>query len=135
MWEYVERFDMVGLTETWLDGKGWETLEKNLTKKFRWSYVPAMREHRKGRAKGGLAIAINKELEIVRQESYGEGILESQIIYNKNWREVTVYCREIKEVFDILEEKIKETGEKSLIIGGVFNTRTGTEGRSIRDKG
>lgn len=126
---------MVGLTETWLDEKGWTTLEKNLAKKFRWSYVPATREHRKGRAKGGLVVAVNKELEIVRQESYGEGILESQIVYNKkNLRVVTVYCREIKEVFDVLEEKIEETGEESLIIGGDFNARTGTEGGPIRDE-
>lgn len=94
-----------------------------------------MREHRKERAKRGLVVADNKELEIVRQESYGEGILASQIVYNKkNLRVVTVYCREIKEVFDVLEEKIEETGEESLIIGGDFNASTGTEGGPIRDE-
>lgn len=46
---------------------------------------------------------------------------------------LTAYYRKIKEVFDILEEKIEETGEESLIIGGDFNARTGEEGGSIRD--
>lgn len=45
--------------------------------------MPATRECRKGRAKGGLVVAINKRLEILKQKSYGKGILDSQIEYNK----------------------------------------------------
>lgn len=47
---------------------------------------------------------------------------------------MTVYCREIKEVFDVLEEKIEETREKSLITGEDFSARIGIEGRSIKDE-
>lgn len=95
----------------------------------------AKREHRKGRAKGGLVVAVRKELEIVRQESHGEGKIESQITYNRGkMRVVMVYCKEGKKVFDTLEEKVEETEEESSIIEGDFNARTGTEGGPVRDK-
>lgn len=73
---YVKGFDMIGLTETWMEKKGWEKLVKGLSEKFTWTYVPAWREHRKGRAKRRLVVATNKGLKILKQESYGERILE-----------------------------------------------------------
>lgn len=45
-------------------------------------------------------------------------------MYNKKkWRIITMYCRNIKEMFDELEERIEETEENNLIIGGDSSMR------------
>lgn len=35
-WKYVQKFDIVNLTETWAELKNWKKTEKWLPKEFRW---------------------------------------------------------------------------------------------------
>lgn len=90
------------------------------------------REKKKERLRGGIIVGSKAEIKITRQEIYGEETLEIQMMYNKKkWRLITVYCRNIKEMFEELEERIKETEEENLIIRGDFNARTGMKGGPI----
>lgn len=50
---------------------------------FNLTCVPAIKDHKKGQAKGGILMAINKEIRSIKREGYGERILEWQIMYNK----------------------------------------------------
>ncbi|TGZ46879.1 Uncharacterized protein DBV15_12501, partial [Temnothorax longispinosus] len=61
--EYIERFDIIGLCETWVKEKEWEKMKRNMSKKFVWKCQYAIREKCKGRAKGGIITGIRKEIE------------------------------------------------------------------------
>lgn len=37
-WEYLERFDIIGLIETWIDEEGWKKIENKLSGKYEWEY-------------------------------------------------------------------------------------------------
>lgn len=51
-WKYLETFDVIGLTETWIDEEGWKKLRNNLSRQFEWDCILATRETNRGRAKG-----------------------------------------------------------------------------------
>lgn len=53
-WDYLEKFDMIGLTETWVDEEKWKKIRIRVSSNFVRNCVPARKEHRKGRAKGGI---------------------------------------------------------------------------------
>lgn len=45
-----------------------------------------------------------------------------------------MYCRNIKKTFEELEERIEETEEENLIIGGDLNAKMGAKGGPIWDE-
>lgn len=51
VWEFLEAGDFISLTETWVDEKQGESMEKKLSNKWRWKFVPATKEKKKGREK------------------------------------------------------------------------------------
>lgn len=57
IWEYMEEFNIIELTKTWVEKEGWKKIEGRMSKKFKWNCTPAKRESKKGRAKGGIIIA------------------------------------------------------------------------------
>lgn len=36
-WEYIERFDVIGLCETWIEEKEWERIRSKLSNNFTWN--------------------------------------------------------------------------------------------------
>ena len=54
------KFDVIGLVETWLE-KGKEKFVREKLKGYKCVFNEARRENKKGRAKGGLMIAVRKE--------------------------------------------------------------------------
>jgi len=64
--DYLKRFDILGLTETWVDGKRWKKIKNKLASDFEWECAPAKREHGKGRVKGGIIIAVRKSLKVLK---------------------------------------------------------------------
>lgn len=63
-WEYLKGFDTVGLRETWVDEEGWKKIENKLPTRYEWECIPAIRKRKRGRNKGGVMMAITKELKI-----------------------------------------------------------------------
>lgn len=43
-WNFVEQFDFVGLTETWIEEKQWNRIERFLSGNYTWKYQVARRE-------------------------------------------------------------------------------------------
>lgn len=136
-WRYIESFDYIGLTETWVEEKGWENLKARLPKTFNWIYLSAIRENKKGRAKGGILTGVRKGVEELgnRCTHLGNkpgagGLIERKIRINDEiWKIKTVYCGgKTKETLDALNEELEEDREENMLLGGDFNARIGIKG-------
>jgi hypothetical protein len=122
-WKYLEEFDVVGLVETWVEEKGWERLESRMPREFEWKCQYAERESKKGRAKGGIIMGVKKGLEEENGSEAKEerGFMERTVKRKqRKWRIVTIYSRSMKETKRIIEERVKEQEEGTLVIGGGF---------------
>lgn len=129
-WNYLERFDVIGLCETWLEEKKWVKMEKLLPNSSNWCSQHAERDKKKGRAKEGIIMGVRKGLGEIEIESNVNGMQERRLrVEGKIWRILTVYNGiGIKSLKKALENKIGELEEGILCIGGDFNARLGTEG-------
>ncbi len=61
-WSFLRQYDVIGLTETWVESKGWEKLAKRLPKEYEWKCKAAKREKKKGRASGGIITGVRKDI-------------------------------------------------------------------------
>lgn len=131
-WEFLEQFDVIGLTETWMENKEWEKWEKKMPKGWDWKCQGAKREEKKGRAKGGIITGVRWEMRTEEKESeYIDGVEERRVRIGKDeWRILTLYNRggsktKLKEI----EEKLLiERTEEPIMVGGDFNARIGERG-------
>lgn len=132
-WEYIKKFDVIGMTETWLEEDGWKKLEERMPNEFVWRCQAAVRDKKKGRAKGGIITGVRKGMQEGEESKIKEtGMLERKIIIGEGkWRIITVYSGGIKETRKSIETAIKLTEEERLIIGGDFNARMGEKGKRI----
>ena len=83
-WKYICNLDFVSLSETWVEGKDIKWLEQKLPNNFEWEIIPGKREHKKGRAKGGFLIGINKKWKVEKiklAERVEDGLIKSQLRY------------------------------------------------------
>lgn len=46
-WDYLEKFDILGLTETWVDTKRWQSIENKLSKDHLWKCTPAEKKQKR----------------------------------------------------------------------------------------
>ena len=46
-WQYIDSFDFVSLTETWLEEKNWCNIKGKLSQEFKWDYTSAKRNNKK----------------------------------------------------------------------------------------
>ncbi|KYN14726.1 hypothetical protein ALC57_13069, partial [Trachymyrmex cornetzi] len=136
-WKGLRKWDVIVLSETWMEKKGWEKVKKSFPRGFIWKMQWAVREKKKGRAMGDMIMRIRKELlkrgEEIKSEE--EGVIEGRVtIGEKKWRIIGVYVKSNLERYRGSLEKWmeeKKVGEK-VIIGGDFNARTGREGEAKR---
>ncbi|CAD6222085.1 GSCOCG00011712001-RA-CDS, partial [Cotesia congregata] len=42
-WEFLERFDVIRLTETWVEEKDWDVMKNRLPPEWSWEHIPAER--------------------------------------------------------------------------------------------
>lgn len=59
-WEYVNDFDFISLSETWLEQEGWIKLKNKLPDSHIWECKYAKKIKKKGKAKEGFIIGIRK---------------------------------------------------------------------------
>lgn len=43
-WEYLEKFDVIGLTETWIEDEGWKKIKGKTSIKFIWNCTSKEKE-------------------------------------------------------------------------------------------
>lgn len=133
-WRYLENFDILGLTETWVEEERWQKLKENLPKEFEWWSIPAERESKKGRAKGGIIMAARRNKKEIKIEKVDKGIMEMKLeLEGNSWRIFTIYSQKIDETMDRILERLQEE-EELLLLGGDFNARTGNKGGPIREE-
>lgn len=90
-WYYLEEFDVIGLTETWMEAEGWIRIRGRLSNKFSWNCIPAKRENRKGRAEGGIIVAVNKVLQNMEFREVSHRVAEVRLKYNRNKWKIVIY--------------------------------------------
>ena len=91
-----------------------------------------MRVRKKGRAKGGIITAINKELREIEYKEISDNIVERKIVYNdKTYRVMVVYNQDTKGTWKEIQERVDGRGEEVMIIGGDWNARMGEGARPI----
>lgn len=58
-----------------MEEKGWKKISGQVSSKFRWICTPARKKSKKGRAKGGIIVDVNKKLQRVniKAKSTGSG--------------------------------------------------------------
>jgi len=59
-WKELEGWEVICLSETWVEEKGWEGVKGKLSKGYVWEKEWARKEKRKGRAKGGILMGRDK---------------------------------------------------------------------------
>lgn len=62
-WEFLKDYEVIGLTETWVDEAGWGKLYEKLPRGWKWKCQHAKRESKKGRARGGIITGVRCEIE------------------------------------------------------------------------
>jgi hypothetical protein len=136
-WKYLGEFDVVGLVETWVEENAWERLERKMPREFEWKCQYAERESKKGRVKGGIIMGVKKGLEEENGSEAKEerGFMERTVKRKqRKWRIVTIYSRSMKETKRIIEERVKEQEEGTLVIGGDFNASIGGKARRMEEE-
>lgn len=131
-WEYIKSFDVIGMTETWIEENRWEKTKKKLPGEYKWKATFATKEKKKGRAKGGIITGIRNNIE---EEEAGSCDQEKNIqercikLSNEKWRIFTVYSNnEIEKIQNFLAEEVDPLKEYNLVLGGDMNARTAEEG-------
>ncbi len=161
-WEYIKKFEIVVLIETWVEGKEWKGWEKKLPKEYDWGRLDAQRIHVKGRAAGGILVGIRKELDMEKQAKFvasAQTIRWSGRIEDQQWNLLAVYNREgweklapeirdqmgreeekENEVWVVVEDMNARIAEQGIVIGGDGRERKrrskdkdcNTEGRKMK---
>lgn len=126
----MEEWDIIVLSETWMDEKAWKRIRGRLPEGYRWGVQNAKRKNRKGRAIGGMIMGIREEIMATGEEieEKGEGMMVGKArIGGRIWRLVGVCVNgdmnnKLERMTGWLEER---GGESRTLIGGDFNARTG----------
>ncbi|KAG5348126.1 NU1M oxidoreductase, partial [Acromyrmex charruanus] len=139
IWEEKREVSKIFVKDKWLrwNEKERRIEENRLSKDYEWNYVPAKKEHKKGRAKGGIITAVNKKIKNIEVREISEAAMECDYerVYNGNkWRIITVCSQEVEKTMERLMEHIREEEEEYLIIGGDLNARTASERKPVIEK-
>ena len=132
-WDYTKQFDIIGMTETWIEEGNWENFKDTLPNDWTWKYRQAKRSHKKGRAKGGIVTGIKRIFKEEREGYCSDNILERRIeLKGEKWSVITVYNPEGgDQVWQELKENLDDREEDKLILGGDYNARIGKKGAII----
>ena len=130
-WSEIKKYEVIGLVETWIE-EGKERLIKEKLKGYKCFFNEARREKKKGRAKGGMVVAVKKcdEIKEVKFKKVNEECTKVEFkIDGKEWLIAVVYMRESRrQVWASLKEETEYVPGKHLMIGGDFNSRIGEKG-------
>ena len=127
MWDYIKQGDFVSLSETWVEEK---KLENKLPRNFVRKVIPARREARKGRAKGGFLIGIKKDWangDSILMQEIEEGLIETVL---ENGEEKLYNTENMERYYGHWEKKNRDQDVR-IILGGDFNIRLGGEGSLV----
>lgn len=131
--KYLEKYNVIALSETWVEEKQMERIERNLPSNYNWKWITAVREKVKGRPAGGLVIGTRKGVEAIEWKGNSRGCWAGlKVKVNNRWINIiSVYNNtKSKELRKELERELEEAlmkGEET-ILGGDLNARIGKLG-------
>jgi len=129
-WEYLGSFDIINLTETWIEDKKWKKLRKTLPTEYRWEMQSATKDKVKGRSAGGMLVGVRKTLAVKYTGREKKDLMSTEIkVKEQIWKIISIYNRMGKKSqLEAMEEEIERSGWEKLIIGGDFNARIAERG-------
>lgn len=85
LWEGLEKWDVLILMETWIEGKDWGRIRERLSNKHECRFQETKKKRRRGRAIGGMIMGIRKEWKWKEkeEETGKEGIVVESVKYGK----------------------------------------------------
>lgn len=60
--EYIKKFDIIGMVETWIEEKDWNNMKELLPKEFRWRCQYIGKKKKRGRSIGGIITGVTIEI-------------------------------------------------------------------------
>jgi len=76
-WKGLESWDIIMLSETWLEEKKWDKVKNLLPKGYAWNTQWTTRKNKKERAMGGMITGIRKEMvEKEDRKAEKDGVVE-----------------------------------------------------------
>lgn len=73
-WGYLSKFEIIRLTETWIEEDKWDRIKDMLPKNLEWKCRPARRENRKGNIKGEIITGVSKRIESIEYKEWSDNI-------------------------------------------------------------
>lgn len=91
-WREVTDWDIVVMSETWLEKGGWEMLRGKMPRDYKWEVQLVSRKNRKGKAIGEMLMGIREGIEVMEAEGGREmdGMMRMVRLGEKKWRIVGV---------------------------------------------
>ena len=136
----MEKYDIIGLTATWIEEKEEEWIQNKL-EGYTVKSISAVRENKKRRAKGGIAVAIRNGISVIEEEEEQERrngreiITENVKVDGIEMIIIIRYMREKREEnWEIIERIAEKNAGTAIIIGCDFKARTAEDGgRTTRE--
>lgn len=122
MKNYLSKFNVVMLQETWLEKKNERGWMGKLSKGFKWTAKEANRENKRGTAKGGVLIGIKKGIVFKGIEEWRFGLIIKELTVERGKRVniIVVYnngrIEELTEELRKILEELAMKGDASIII-------------------
>lgn len=119
----LEEWEVIIMTETWVEEKGWKRVKRRLPKGYKWEARHARREKKKGRAAGGMVVGIREGIQIKQTEGEieEEGIVAKTIrVEGQRWRIIGVYVNgDLEEEIERIRAAAEQgKGVAEVIVGG-----------------
>jgi len=117
-WEYLGSFDIINLTETWIEDKKWKKLRKTLPTDYRWEMQSATKDKAKGRSAGEMLVGVRKTLTVKYIGREKKDLMSTEIkVKEQIWKIISIYNRMGKKSqLEVMEEEIERSEWEKLII-------------------
>lgn len=129
--ERIKDWNVIVVSETWIDERGWEKIKDRIPKGYNWKVQFAGKKNRKGGAMGGMIMGVRIDIKMEKEEEVieREGLVTGKIWLGGWWRIIGVYVnKDLESKLEMLREWIEEKEERvRVVIGGDFNARTGRQ--------
>ena len=137
-WEFLEEKDIIIVQETWLEQENEEKKVELLNNNYMWATKAAVRENKKGRAKGGLIVGIKKTLKELQVKEWKYGlVIDGLKTGDRDIKMIAGYNNSgMSEFLDKMSEIIDEAAMegKELVIVGDLNARIGVNNNENNEK-